>query len=83
MQVGLGGAREPFGGELALRVAEAGGRVGVVALGFGGRARVEGVGVDFEAEGGGDTGGLSADAAVAEDASERFVRNGSWALAYG
>lgn len=78
MQVSLGGAREPFGRELALRVAEPGGRVGVVALGFGGWARVEGVGVDFEAEGGGDAGGLSADAAVAEDASAVvFVRTGS------
>lgn len=69
VQIGLGGAREPLGRELALRVAEAGGRVAVVALGLGRRARVQGVGVHLEAESGGYAGGLAADAAVAEDAS--------------
>lgn len=69
VEVGLGGAVGPGGGEDALGVAEALDVEGAVTAGLGGLARGRGVGVDGHAHGFADAGDLAAYGAVADDAS--------------
>lgn len=68
-------APEPFRGEFPLWIAESGLGEGVCLAGLGGCSFVQGVCVDIHAECLGDSGALSADAAVAKDAAYTMLVN--------
>ena len=65
MNLFFGSAREPFAREFTLWITEARRRVGVIAAGLRGVARVKGVSVNVEAQSFRETGSLTADTAVA------------------